>query len=98
MGFWAVGKFLQAGGIDLLPEPALPWLREIAVTLKSDEAFWEHNGDLLVNLLKQALTQRGPFNDKQRQDVILIADILVDNGVRGAGFLQQELCRTEPAS
>lgn len=95
MGFWAVGKFLQAGGIDLFPEPALGWLREISVALKSDEDFWEHNGDLLVDLLKQALKDRGPFSGQQRQDVILIADILVDNGVRGAGFLQQELCRTE---
>lgn len=98
MGFWAVGKFLQAGGIDLLPQPALPWLREIAVALKSDEAFWEHNGDLMVDVLKQALAERGPFTDQQRQDVMLIADILVDNGVRGAGFLQQEISRTEPAT
>jgi hypothetical protein len=26
--------------------------------------------------------------------IALIADILIDNGVRGAGFLQQELMRT----
>jgi hypothetical protein len=95
--FLAVGKFLQRGGIDLLPEPALAWLQEIATALKADQAFWDANGELLVDVLKAMIEARPELSQNHREVVILIADMLVDNGVRGAGFLQQELHRTGPA-
>jgi hypothetical protein len=95
--FLAIGKFLQRGGIDLLPEPALEWLQEIATALKGDQEFWEANGDLLVDVLKAMIEVRPELSREHRETVLLVADILVDNGVRGAGFLQQELHRTAPA-
>lgn len=95
--FLAVGKFLERGGRDLLPEPALDWLREIAIALKGDQDFWEANGDLMVDVLKQVIGTSAPLSREHRDRVLLIADILVDNGVRGAGFLQQELHRLASA-
>lgn len=94
--FLSVGKFLERGGVDLLPEPALGWLQEIVIALKADQEFWEANGDILVDILKAMLASRPDLDREHRETVLLIADILVDNGVRGAGFLQQELHRTAP--
>jgi hypothetical protein len=80
--------------MDLLPEPALAWLLGIVQNRKSDQKFWESNGETTVALLKSLISERGAaLTTEHRKSITLIADILTDNGVRGAGFLQQELLR-----
>jgi hypothetical protein len=92
--YLAVITFLKRGGIDLLPEPALAWLHSVAASRKGDRKFWEANGENTVELLKQLISQKGGMlTPAHRKTVTLIADILIDDGVRGAGFLQQELLR-----
>jgi len=94
--FLAVTTFLKKGGFDLLPQPALAWLEQIANEKKSDQEFWKKNGDDAVELLGQLIKQKGDELDPEdRRSVILIADLMTDNGVRGAGFLHQELLRAE---
>jgi hypothetical protein len=93
--YHAVIAFLKRGGIDLLPEPALAWLCSVIAAKKGDRDFWEANGEQTVELLKLLISQKGDLLTSEHHRVIaLIADILIDEGVRGAGFLQQELLRT----
>lgn len=92
--FLGVAKFLQRGGLDLAPDPALNWLKDIAVAMKADQHFWSANGDETVDVLKEIIGQRAEsLTEAHRQTISLITDILVDNGVRGAGFLQQDQLR-----
>jgi hypothetical protein len=92
--YLAVITFLRRGGSDFLPEPALAWLRTVVETRKGDRKFWEANGESTVELLKQLIAHKGGLLSAQHHRAItVIADILVDDGVRGAGFLQQELLR-----
>ena len=94
--YLAVITFLKRGGIDLLPEPGLAWLRTVVETRKGDRKFWEVNGESTVELLKQLIAQKGGLlSAEHHRAITVIADILVDDGVRGAGFLQQELLRAE---
>ncbi len=87
---------LQKGGFDLLPKPALSWLGHIVQQKKADQIFWKTNGDETVELLRQLITEKGgSLSAEDRKAIILISDILTDNGVRGAGFLHQELLRVE---
>ena len=92
--FHAVGVFFKGGGFDLLPDPALSWLKDIAVAKERDQLFWAANGESTVEIIKR-LVEDGErtLTPEHRDTITLIADILVDNGVRGAGFLQQELLR-----
>ena len=93
--YLGVTTLLKRGGIDLLPDPALAWLEEIVQAKKQDSAFWQSNGEDTVDLLKHLIETKGTNLTQDHKRVIaLIADMLVDNGVRGAGFLQQELLRT----
>ncbi len=93
--FHAVGVLLKGGGFDLLPDPALNWLKNIAVIKKRDQVFWAANGESAVEIIKLLVENRERTLIPEHRDTIsLIADILVDNGIRGAGFLQQELLRT----
>jgi len=89
--FLGVIRFLLKGGMDLAPDPALSWLANIAKDRKSDQQFWSVNGDETVDVLK-AITEKKSLSitDDHKAKISLITDILVDNGVRGAGFLQQE--------
>ncbi|MBZ5725570.1 MAG: hypothetical protein LAP87_11270 [Acidobacteriia bacterium] len=48
--------------------------------------------ELLGQLLKQKSAELSPAD---RKSIILISDLMTDNGVRGAGFLHQELLRAE---
>jgi hypothetical protein len=90
--FHVVLTFLKRGGLDLLPDPAQ--LLELAEAKKGDQAFWEANGSETVELLRLLEEQRGQtLSPDHRVAVAAIADIMVDNGIRGAGFLQQELLR-----
>lgn len=92
--YFAVMMFLKRGGFDLLPDPALGWLHDIAGAKKRDQAFWNLNGDSTVEILKAVSEQKDPLlTPEHRRMITLISDILVDNGVRGAGFFQQELLR-----
>lgn len=92
--YLAATLFLKKGGFDFLPEPALAWVRDIAVEKKQDQAFWGSNGEETVEVMKMMIEKKGGLlRSSHREMIILILDILIDNGVRGAGFLQQELLR-----
>ncbi|TSD87573.1 ATP-binding protein [Mycobacterium sp. KBS0706] len=92
--FYAVLTFFKRGGLDLLPEPGIGWLRDIAVSKKADQSFWESNGEELVGLLRLVTERRHTaLTNDHRASIVAMADIMVDNGIRGAGFLQQELLR-----
>ncbi|MGY6707081.1 MAG: hypothetical protein ACXIVF_02040 [Rhizobiaceae bacterium] len=92
--FPTVAIFLKNGGADLLPDPALGWLRDIVVTKKRDVPFWNQHGDDAVEVIKSVVDKKAASLSAEHRDMIsLIADILVDNGVRGAGAFQQELLR-----
>lgn len=94
--YLAVTTFLNSGGFDFLPQPALPWLEKIVQKRKADQVFWKTNGDETVELLRQLINEKGTsLSVEDRKKIILISDILTDNGVRGAGFLHQELLRAE---
>jgi hypothetical protein len=92
--YLGVTTLLKNGGFDLLPQPALAWLLGIVEHKRGDQGFWAANGDDTVELLQTLITDKsGQLVSEDRQSVVLISDILIDNGVRGAGFLQQELIR-----
>ncbi len=92
--YHAVTTFLKCGGIDLLPDPALGWLLGVSQETKADKEFWESNGENTVELLKLLIAKKWPaLTPDHKKSIALVADILIDNGVRGAGFLQQELLR-----
>lgn len=92
--YLGVLRFFIKGGLDMIPEPGLSWLREIALTKKQDQDFWRTNGDETVEILKLILAKKTQFLLAAHRDTIsFITDILVDNGVRGAGFLQQDQLR-----
>jgi hypothetical protein len=93
--YLAVTTFLKRGGMDLLPDPALAWLYKVVSLKKGDQKFWQMNGENTVELLKLLIAQKDAMlKPEHRKLIALIADILTDDGVRGAGFLQQELLRT----
>jgi hypothetical protein len=92
--FYVVLTLLKRGGFDLLPDPALDWLLQLANVKKGDQTFWEANGSETVELLRQLIERRRQaLSSDHRAALAAIADIIVDNGIRGAGFLQQELLR-----
>jgi hypothetical protein len=94
--YLGVITLLKRGGFDLLPTPALAWLLNIVQRKKADQAFWKANGDDTVELLRKVITEKGSaLSLEDRKTIILVSDILTDNGVRGAGFLHQELLRSE---
>lgn len=92
--YLGVLRFFKKGGLDIIPEPGLSWFREIALAKKQDQDFWRTNGDETVEILKLILTKKTQSLSTAHRDTIsFITDILVDNGVRGAGFLQQDQLR-----
>jgi len=92
--YLAVITFLKRGGIDLLPDPALAWLHDLVANKKGDQKFWRMNGENTVELLKLLIFQKAAMlTADHRRLITSIADILTDDGVRGAGFLQHELLR-----
>jgi hypothetical protein len=92
--YFGLIRFLKKGGLDMTPEPALSWLREIALATKQDQDFWKANGNETVEILKLILAKKAKVLSAAHRDTIsFITDILVDNGVRGAGFLQQDQLR-----
>ncbi|MHB1400413.1 MAG: P-loop NTPase family protein [Trichloromonadaceae bacterium] len=94
--YFCMLQLFKKGGLDLTPEPGLSWLRDIALAKKQDQDFWKTNGDETIELLKLVLAKKSSFLSELHRDTItFITDILVDNGVRGAGFLQQNQLRKE---
>jgi hypothetical protein len=92
--FFVVCVLLKNGGSDLLPDPGLAWLSNLSEARKSDREFWNLNGDELSEVLKIFCERDANRPDaQQRATIAKILDVLVDNGVRAAGFLQQELSR-----
>jgi hypothetical protein len=82
--------FFKRGGMDLLPEPSLSWLKDVVEAKKQNQKFWSENGESTVELLKMLLASKQPaLTVENRKAITTIGDILVDNGVRGAGFLQE---------
>jgi hypothetical protein len=81
---------LQVSGLDQVEVDRRPRL----TARKSDQKFWESNGEDTVEVLKLLISQKGAaLTTEHRRLITSIADFLADNGVRGAGFLQQELLR-----
>jgi hypothetical protein len=96
--YLGVLRFFKKGGLDMMPEPGLSWLRDIALLKKQDQDFWRVNGDETVEILTLILAKKSQFlSAAHRETISFITDILVDNGVRGAGFLQQDQLRQEVA-
>jgi len=94
--YFAVIAFLKRGGLDFLPDPALNWLSGIVEARKQDQEFWSSNGEDTVELLKLIVSKKQSELTADHQRVITaISDVLIDNGVRGAGFFQQELARND---
>lgn len=92
--FYAITKFMQKGGLDFFPCPALSWLAHIAQETRHDQTFWSANGEETVSMLKLVFSEKdGDLNEENRQTLSFIIDVLVDNGVRGASFLQQDQYR-----
>jgi ABC-type cobalamin/Fe3+-siderophores transport system ATPase subunit len=92
--YLGVLRFLKKGGMDMIPDPGLSWLREIASAKKQDRDFWRANGGETVEILKLILTKKAlSLSTAHRDTISFLTDILVDNGVRGAGFLQQDQLR-----
>lgn len=92
--FIAVVRFLKDGGFDLLPTPALDWLKVLVERKKTDQNFWEENGDETVELLSNLVKEKkDDITLETHEKIVYIVDVLTDNGVRGAGFLHQELFR-----
>jgi hypothetical protein len=92
--YLGVLRFFKKAGMDMLPEPGLSWLREIALAKKQDQDFWRTNGDETVEILKATLAKKDQYLlAPHRETISFITDILIDSGVRGAGFLQQDQLR-----
>ena len=92
--YLALLRLLKRGGLAFAPEPALSWLHQVALARRRDQAFWTSNGAETVEVLKLILTKRSDaVSQAHRATISLITDIMVDNGVRGAGFLQQDQLR-----
>jgi hypothetical protein len=94
MVFTALTRLLERGGRDWLPDPALAWIENVVAIRKSDVPFWQVHGEDTVALIKTLIANNpSAVGDTLRTRIIRLADMLVDAGVRGAGFLQQELLR-----
>lgn len=93
--YYAVLTFFKRGGFALLPDPGFKWLHDVVLLHKDDPEFWERNGEETVELLKRVLSEKGErLSVDDRTRLIAMLDTLVDGGVRGAGFIQQELSRS----
>jgi len=94
--FYGIIKFMQKGGLEFIPYPALSWLSRVAQETRHDEKFWSLNGEETVSMLKRAFSEKGAdLSGEHRKTLAFIIDVLVDNGVRGAGFLQQDRHRKQ---
>lgn len=92
--YYVAMTFFNRGGFTLLPSPGFEWLYDIIMLHKDDPEFWETNGENTVELLKRVISEKGDqLTVSNRSQLTTMLDTLVDGGVRGAGFVQQELSR-----
>jgi len=87
-------KLLRAQKAALLPAPGLGWIQAVARARGKDRSFWNHrsNGEQLVILLREVIAA-DPLSKQDRTIIIETADMLIEAGVRGAAFLQQDMVR-----
>ncbi|MBR0642917.1 NACHT domain-containing protein [Plastoroseomonas hellenica] len=92
--FAATIALLRARKDRLLPTPGLDWILRVARARRGEPAFWTHvsNGERLVLLLRDVIASGAPA-PSDREIIIEVADILIELGVKGAAFLQQDLVR-----
>jgi hypothetical protein len=93
--FTAILALLRARPDQLMPDPGLEWIGRIARVRKADPQFWDYasNGERLVLLVRELIATR-PLEQPHRDIVVEISDTLIELGVKGAAFLQQDLVRS----
>jgi hypothetical protein len=92
--FGGLLKLVRAQRAQLLPKPGLDWIQTVVRSRSRDREFWEHvdNGEQLVILLREVIAA-GPLSEQTRATILEAADVLIEVGVRGAAFLQQDMVR-----
>lgn len=92
--FNAMLALLRARPDRLLPDPGLGWIGRVVRARKSSLEFWEYtsNGEKLVLLLRDLIAAR-TLEQSHREIVVEVSDALIELGVKGAAFLQQDLVR-----
>jgi len=92
--FNAMLALLRARPDRLLPDPGLSWIGRVVRVRKSSLEFWEYasNGEKLVILLRDLIAAR-TLEQHHREIVVEVSDALIELGVKGAAFLQQDLVR-----
>lgn len=94
--FAAMLALLRTGPEGLLPQPGLNWIKRVVDFRKANREFWSHasNGERLVLLLRE-LVSAGTVSASEREIVVRVADTLIEAGVKGAAFLQQDLVKSK---
>ena len=92
--FNAILALLRARPDRLLPDPGLEWIGRIARARKANPSFWDYasNGERLVLLLRELIAV-GPLEQDHRDIVVEVSDTLIELGIKGAAFLQQDLVK-----
>ncbi len=92
--FAALVKLLRAKFDRLMPRPGLEWILAVIRLRRTVRDFWAHasNGEQLVILMRD-LIAAGPLATNDRAAIVEIANSLIEVGVRGAAFLQQDMVR-----
>lgn len=92
--FNAMLALLRARPDRLLPDPGIGWIGRVVRARRSSLEFWEYasNGEKLVLLLRELIAAR-PLEQRHREIVVEVSDALIELGVKGAAFLQQDLVR-----
>lgn len=92
--FNAMLALLRARPDRLLPDPGLGWIGRVVRARRSSLEFWEYasNGEKLVLLLRELIAAR-PLEQRHREIVVEVSDALIELGLKGAAFLQQDLVR-----
>lgn len=93
--FAAMLALLRARPERLIADLGLDWIGRVARIRKSSLEFWDYasNGERLVLLLRDLIAAR-PLEQRHRHIVVEVADTLIELGVKGAAFLQQDLVRS----
>lgn len=94
--FAALIALLRARQDALLPVPGLDWILKVACGRRAEPGFWMRasNGERLVLLLREMIGSK-TLTASDRDIIVEVADILIERGVKGAAFLQQDLVRRD---
>ncbi len=92
--FNAMLALMRARPDRLLPDPGLGWIGRVVRARRSSLDFWEYasNGEKVVLLLRELIAARA-LEQHHREIVVEVSDALIELGVKGAAFLQQDLAR-----